>query len=72
MPFSRQIDATAYHVVLELDVVDDSEPISSEPCMIVRDGRIIGRNHFAVDVHEECLGPTRRSMRPKRGSRTAF
>ena len=55
MSINGQIDATANHMVLELDVCDDSERIGGEPWVIVRDGRIIGRNHLAMGITEDDL-----------------
>ena len=55
MPFNEQIDATAYHMVLELHVCRDAERIGNEPWVIVRDRRIIGRNHLAMGVREDDL-----------------
>ena len=55
MQFNEKIDATAYHMVLELNVCRDVERISSEPWVIVRDGRIAGRNHLAMSVREDDL-----------------
>jgi hypothetical protein len=55
MSFNQQMDATAYHMVLDLNVCRDAERISSEPWVIVRDGRIVGRNHLAMSVREDDL-----------------
>jgi len=55
MTFDQQIDSTAYHLVLELDVCRDAERIGREPWVIVRDGRIIGRNHLAVNFQADDL-----------------
>jgi hypothetical protein len=57
MPFDEQIDATAYHMVLDLNVCADPERISSEPWVIVRDNRVIGRNHLIAEIDDEDLEP---------------
>ena len=53
---SAQIDATAYHMVLELEVCADVERICDEPWVIVRDGRIVGRNLLAAHIRTDDLG----------------
>jgi len=52
---SQQIDATAYHMVLQLEVCTDVERICDEPWVIVRDGRIIGRNLLAAHIQNDDL-----------------
>lgn len=55
MVFDEQISATAYHMVLELRVCDDVERIGGEPWVVVRNGRIIARNHLAASVGDSDL-----------------
>ncbi len=53
-PLADQFDAAAYHMVLELRVCtgDDIEL----PWVLVRNGRIVGRNAAAMGVSESDLG----------------
>lgn len=49
-PFDKQLSGTAYHMVLNMNVCKD-ERIFERPWVILRSGKIIGRNHSAIGVH---------------------
>jgi hypothetical protein len=53
-PLDRQLSDAAYHMVLELQVASIEE-VTELPWVILRDGRIIGRNAGAMSVREADL-----------------